>query len=66
MKARNLVLEMSNGLFSMGNPIKYLNEKASLKVKGSPELGEHTKAILKELGGYDEKVIDGFSKKGII
>lgn len=66
VKARDLIIDMEDGLFCMGNPIKYENEPSTKTVKRSPKLGENTNAILKEFLQYDQKTIDELSINKVI
>eukprot|EP00826_Nyctotherus_ovalis_P045902 TRINITY_DN5124_c0_g1_i1.p1 TRINITY_DN5124_c0_g1~~TRINITY_DN5124_c0_g1_i1.p1 ORF type:complete len:393 (+),score=98.79 TRINITY_DN5124_c0_g1_i1:110-1288(+) len=65
-KARDLVIHEDDGLFCLGNPIKYMNEPCTKTVKTSPKLGENNKDILKEFLGYDEKIVEQLSANKVI
>ena len=54
------------GEFKFARSPVFLSEAPELPVKPSPRLGEHTKAILIELLGYETDIIDELAEKDAI
>jgi len=64
IRARNMVTPESDGPRQLAFPIK-LSNSAPLKGLPAPELGEHTREVLSELGISSED-LDSLSKEGVI
>lgn len=67
---RGMLLELSGSrpedvVRVAGNPIK-LREASREKHVYPPHAGEHTRAVLKELCGYDDRMIDGLIQSGAV
>ena len=65
---REMIIEVNNKKAgtskAIGMPIKFSKSKTE-KSKGAPDLGEHTRAIMKNFG-YEDKQIDEFYNRKII
>ena len=66
---REMIIEVNNKKAgtskAIGMPIKFSKSKTE-KSKGAPDLGEHTRAIMKNFGYKDEEIDDFYSKKIIL
>lgn len=59
LQARNMILPVDeqHGFKISGNPIKFMKEQESQTVSKTPDLGEHTDLILKNVLGYSKEKI---------
>ena len=66
---REMVIEVDNKKVgkskAIGMPIKFSKSKTE-KSKGAPNLGEHTREIMKVFGYKDDQIEDYYKKKVIL
>ena len=66
---REMIIEVNNKKAgtskAIGMPIKFSKSKTE-KSKGAPDLGEHTRAIMKNFGYKDEQIDEFYNRKIIL